>query len=115
MVRDRTEAVNGSGVAGILAAEHSAVGPATATGPAAADNGYADHYAKTLSPWRERSAANRSTTRGLRLRLGLLGLGFGFDPLFQRMREFCLASSEAGFRSRHLDIRQLLLTEGTHR
>ncbi|KMO94650.1 cyclopropane-fatty-acyl-phospholipid synthase [Streptomyces roseus] len=67
-----------------------------------ADDGYGAHYAETLRLWRERFAANRSVVTGL-----------GFDTVFQRMWEFYLAYSEAGFRSGYLDVRQLLLTEGT--
>ncbi|MEU8776537.1 class I SAM-dependent methyltransferase [Streptomyces sp. NPDC048606] len=69
-----------------------------------ADDGFADHYAETLRLWRERFTANRPTVTGL-----------GFDPVFHRMWEFYLAYSEAGFRSHYLDVRQLLLTEGTPR
>lgn len=67
-----------------------------------ADDGYGAHYAETLRLWRERFTAHRSVVTGL-----------GFDTVFQRMREFYLAYSEAGFRSGYLDVRQLLLTEGT--
>ncbi|MFJ3175275.1 class I SAM-dependent methyltransferase [Streptomyces roseus] len=67
-----------------------------------ADDGYGAHYAETLRLWRERFTANRSVVTGL-----------GFDTVFQRMWEFYLAYSEAGFRSGYLDVRQLLLTEGT--
>ncbi|MGW0117991.1 class I SAM-dependent methyltransferase [Streptomyces sp. NPDC003327] len=69
-----------------------------------ADDGFGEHYAETLRLWRERFTARRPAVTGL-----------GFDPVFQRMWEFYLAYSEAGFRSRYLDVRQLLLTEGTHR
>ncbi|MFK4142646.1 class I SAM-dependent methyltransferase [Streptomyces filamentosus] len=69
-----------------------------------ADNGYGEHYAETLRLWRERFTTHRPAVTGL-----------GFDPVFQRMWDFYLAYSEAGFRSRYLDVRQLLLTEGTHR
>nr|WP_236242485.1 cyclopropane-fatty-acyl-phospholipid synthase family protein [Streptomyces sp. CC228A] len=70
-----------------------------------ADDGFGDHYAETLRLWRERFTAHRTVVAGL-----------GFDPVFQRMWEFYLAYSEAGFRSRYLDVRQLLFTEGrTHR
>ncbi|MFE0699822.1 class I SAM-dependent methyltransferase [Streptomyces sp. NPDC058872] len=69
-----------------------------------ADDGFGDHYAETLRLWRERFTANRPAVTGL-----------GFDTAFQRMWEFYLAYSEAGFRSRYLDVRQLLLTEGTPR
>lgn len=81
-------------------AEHS-----TAAGlRTAADHGYGEHYAETLRLWRERFTANRPAVTSL-----------GFDPAFQRLWEFYLAYSEAGFRSRYLDVRQLLLTEGNHR
>ncbi|MFJ8011192.1 class I SAM-dependent methyltransferase [Streptomyces sp. NPDC096339] len=66
------------------------------------DHGYGRHYAETLRLWRERFTANRPAVTAL-----------GFDTVFQRMWEFYLAYSEAGFRSRYLDVRQLLLTEGT--
>ncbi|MGW5782242.1 class I SAM-dependent methyltransferase [Streptomyces sp. NPDC003863] len=69
-----------------------------------ADHGYGEHYAETLRLWRERFTASRDAVTAL-----------GFDTVFQRMWDFYLAYSEAGFRSRYLDVRQLLLTEGTHR
>ncbi|MFB6900576.1 class I SAM-dependent methyltransferase [Streptomyces hydrogenans] len=69
-----------------------------------ADDGFGEHYAETLRLWRERFTTRRGAVTGL-----------GFDPVFQRMWEFYLAYSEAGFRSRYLDVRQLLLTEGTPR
>ncbi|MFE3582617.1 class I SAM-dependent methyltransferase [Streptomyces vinaceus] len=81
-------------------AQHSAAAGLTT----AADHGYGEHYAETLRLWRERFTAARPTVTGL-----------GFDTVFQRMWEFYLAYSEAGFRSRYLDVRQLLLTEGTPR
>ncbi|MFJ5709391.1 class I SAM-dependent methyltransferase [Streptomyces sp. NPDC093105] len=81
-------------------AEHSAA----AGLHTAADDGFGEHYAETLRLWRERFTAHRPAVTGL-----------GFDPVFQRMWEFYLAYSEAGFRSRYLDVRQLLLTEGTPR
>ncbi|MFF7442104.1 class I SAM-dependent methyltransferase [Streptomyces sp. NPDC008122] len=67
-----------------------------------ADDGFGDHYAETLRLWRERFIANRPAVTAL-----------GFDTTFQRMWEFYLAYSEAGFRSGYLNVRQLLLTEGT--
>ncbi|MEV7617133.1 cyclopropane-fatty-acyl-phospholipid synthase family protein [Streptomyces sp. NPDC089799] len=79
-------------------AEHSAAAGLRT----AADHGYGEHYAETLRLWRERFTANRHTVTAL-----------GFDAVFQRMWEFYLAYSEAGFRSRYLDVRQLLLTERT--
>ncbi|MEU9321427.1 class I SAM-dependent methyltransferase [Streptomyces sp. NPDC048295] len=79
-------------------AQHSAAAGLTT----AADHGYGEHYAETLRLWRERFTANRPAVTAL-----------GFDTVFQRTWEFYLAYSEAGFRSGYLDVRQLLLTEGT--
>ncbi|MGW2659256.1 class I SAM-dependent methyltransferase, partial [Streptomyces sp. NPDC001478] len=81
-------------------ARHSAAAGLTV----AADHGYGPHYAETLRLWRERFAAARPAVTAL-----------GFDTVFQRMWEFYLAYSEAGFRSGYLDVRHLLLTEGTPR
>ncbi|MFF6836518.1 class I SAM-dependent methyltransferase [Streptomyces sp. NPDC012438] len=69
-----------------------------------ADNGYGPHYAETLRLWRERFTARRDDVAAL-----------GFDAVFRRMWELYLAYSEAGFRSGYLDVRQILLTEGTPR
>ncbi len=79
--------------------EHSAAGLRTV-----ADNGYGPHYAETLRLWRERFTARRDDVAAL-----------GFDTVFRRMWELYLAYSEAGFRSGYLDVRQILLTEGTPR
>ncbi|MET9888217.1 cyclopropane-fatty-acyl-phospholipid synthase family protein [Streptomyces sp. NPDC006430] len=68
------------------------------------DQGYAEHYAQTLRLWRERFTDRADEVAAL-----------GFDATFRRMWEFYLAYSEAGFRSRYLDVRQLLLTEGEPR
>lgn len=54
------------------------------------------HYAKTLQLWRERFAAESDTVGRL-----------GFDAIFKRMWTLYLAYSEAGFRSRYLDVYQL--------
>ncbi|MCX4539803.1 cyclopropane-fatty-acyl-phospholipid synthase family protein [Streptomyces sp. NBC_01565] len=64
------------------------------------DHGYADHYAQTLRLWRERFTSRADAVERL-----------GFDRTFRRMWELYLSYSEAGFRSRYLDVRQLLLTE----
>ena len=53
------------------------------------------HYAETLRLWRERFLARRDAVATLR-----------FDNVFQRMWEFYLAYSEAGFRSGYLDVYQ---------
>ncbi|MEU7033472.1 cyclopropane-fatty-acyl-phospholipid synthase family protein [Streptomyces sp. NPDC046237] len=62
------------------------------------DTGFGDHYAETLRLWRERFVAESEAVGAL-----------GFDQVFRRMWELYLAYSEAGFRSRYLDVRQLRL------
>lgn len=57
------------------------------------------HYARTLYLWRSRFLASWDQVAAL-----------GFDPVFERMWEFYLAYSEAGFRSRYLDVWQFGLT-----
>jgi cyclopropane-fatty-acyl-phospholipid synthase len=57
------------------------------------------HYARTLSLWRSRFLAAWDQVAAL-----------GFDPVFERMWEFYLAYSEAGFRSAYLDVWQFSLT-----
>ncbi|MFW0793420.1 class I SAM-dependent methyltransferase [Gordonia sp. CPCC 205515] len=57
------------------------------------------HYAETLRLWRERFLSRRDSV-----------IALGFDPTFIRMWEFYLGYSEAGFRSRYLDVHQLLFT-----
>ncbi|MER5967181.1 cyclopropane-fatty-acyl-phospholipid synthase family protein [Streptomyces sp. NPDC002057] len=63
------------------------------------DTGYGAHYAETLRLWRERFHAESEAVEAL-----------GFDHVFRRMWELYLAYSEAGFRARYLDVRQILLT-----
>lgn len=53
-------------------------------------------YARTLRAWRENFIANLNRVDSL-----------GFDNFFQRMWEFYLACSEAGFRSGDLGVAQL--------
>lgn len=53
-------------------------------------------YAHTLKLWRERFMQNSDKVRAL-----------GFDQEFERIWEYYLAYSEAGFRSHHLDVWQL--------
>jgi cyclopropane-fatty-acyl-phospholipid synthase len=53
------------------------------------------HYAQTLSEWRFRFLARRDEVAAL-----------GFDEDFQRLWEYYLAYSEAGFRSGFLDVWQ---------
>ncbi|PRH81016.1 hypothetical protein C6N75_01075, partial [Streptomyces solincola] len=67
-----------------------------------ADHGYGEHYAETLRLWRERFAERAAEVRQL-----------GFDTVFQRMWELYLAYSEAGFRARYLDVRQIRLAAAT--
>jgi cyclopropane-fatty-acyl-phospholipid synthase len=56
------------------------------------------HYAQTLRCWRERFLAVRGTLSTL-----------GFDDGFERVWEYYLSYSEAGFRSGYLDLSQLCL------
>lgn len=56
-------------------------------------------YAETLRQWRERFLARWDDVHSL-----------GFDNVFKRMWEFYLAYSEAGFRSKYLDVSQLSLS-----
>jgi cyclopropane-fatty-acyl-phospholipid synthase len=56
------------------------------------------HYAETLRLWRERFLKRRNQLAYL-----------GFDEVFERMWEFYLAYSEAGFRSGYLDVFQWTL------
>ncbi|MFF9148298.1 class I SAM-dependent methyltransferase [Streptomyces sp. NPDC014861] len=62
------------------------------------DDGFGDHYAETLRLWRERFVDDPDAVDAL-----------GFDRTFRRMWELYLAYSEAGFRARYLDVRQLRL------
>ena len=57
------------------------------------------HYALTLAEWRIRFAAQRERLEAL-----------GYDQEFQRMWEFYLASCEAEFGSRWLNVLQIVLT-----
>ncbi|GAB1509414.1 class I SAM-dependent methyltransferase [Actinophytocola sp. KF-1] len=56
------------------------------------------HYARTLEQWRTRFRASHDQVSAL-----------GFDEVFERLWEFYLAYSEAGFRSRYLDVWQFSL------
>ncbi len=60
--------------------------------------GFGPDYAQTLRLWRQRFMQHREQVSAL-----------GFDATFQRMWEFYLAYSEAGFRSGHLDVRHFAL------
>lgn len=57
--------------------------------------GLGPHYARTLAQWRTRFGTARDRVAAL-----------GFDEVFERLWEFYLAYSEAGFRSRYLDVWQ---------
>lgn len=57
------------------------------------------HYALTLAEWRTRFSAQREKLESL-----------GYDQEFQRMWEFYLASCEAEFGSRWLNVLQIVLT-----
>ncbi|MGW5383349.1 class I SAM-dependent methyltransferase [Nocardia sp. NPDC003963] len=57
------------------------------------------HYAHTLRLWQERFDGYTGQVSAL-----------GFDPVFQRMWQFYLAYSAAGFRSGYLDVGQFVLT-----
>ncbi|NUS14517.1 MAG: class I SAM-dependent methyltransferase [Streptomyces sp.] len=63
-------------------------------------DGFGAHYAETLRLWRERFADRAEQVDAL-----------GFDTTFRRLWTFYLAYSEAGFRSRYLDVQQYLLTK----
>jgi len=56
------------------------------------------HYADTLAIWRERFEQHADETEAL-----------GFDATFRAMWTLYLAYSEAGFRSRYLDVQQFVL------
>jgi cyclopropane-fatty-acyl-phospholipid synthase len=62
------------------------------------DAGFARHYARTLSIWRERFIDAWHDIEPL-----------GFDERFRRMWEYYLAYCEGGFRSGHIDVRQYAL------
>jgi cyclopropane-fatty-acyl-phospholipid synthase len=53
-------------------------------------------YAETLRLWREKFISNKAKVNAL-----------GFDGEFERMWQYYLAYSEAGFRAEHLDVWQL--------
>lgn len=76
-------------------AEHAAAAGLRVT----ADRSLGADYARTLRLWRERFLARGEEVRRL-----------GFDDRFAKVWEFYLAYSEAGFRSGHLDVRQLRLS-----
>jgi cyclopropane-fatty-acyl-phospholipid synthase len=58
------------------------------------------HYAKTLSLWRERYFRRRAEVRQL-----------GFDERFTRMWDFYLGWCEGAFRERYVDAAQIVMTK----
>jgi cyclopropane-fatty-acyl-phospholipid synthase len=62
------------------------------------------HYAQTLQQWRETFNSASEAVSSL-----------GFDEVFQRMWEYYLAYSEAGFRAGYLDVHQFRLTKNEAR
>jgi cyclopropane-fatty-acyl-phospholipid synthase len=58
------------------------------------------HYAETLHRWRKQFEERADEVDAL-----------GFDETFRRMWSFYLAYSEAGFRTRYLDVQQLTLAK----
>jgi cyclopropane-fatty-acyl-phospholipid synthase len=62
---------------------------------------FGPHYAQTVRLWREAFADVAGEVDAL-----------GFDATFRRMWTFYLAYSEAGFRSRYLDVHQFVLQKG---
>lgn len=58
---------------------------------------FAQDYAKTLAEWRRRFSAKWTEIRPL-----------GFDERFKRMWEFYLHYCEAGFKTEHIDVRQII-------
>lgn len=63
------------------------------------------HYAETLRRWREVFESNADRVDALSV---------DFDVAFRRMWSLYLAYSEAGFRSRYLDVIQFGLTKAAH-
>jgi cyclopropane-fatty-acyl-phospholipid synthase len=64
-------------------------------------HGFGLHYAETLRLWRETFNSRAAQVTAL-----------GFDETFRRVWDFYLSYSEAGFRSRYLDVYQFVLAEG---
>jgi cyclopropane-fatty-acyl-phospholipid synthase len=61
-----------------------------------------EHYAQTLRLWEERFMGRGEEVRRL-----------GFDEIFQRMWQFYLCYSRAGFSTGYLDVQQMVLTKGS--
>jgi cyclopropane-fatty-acyl-phospholipid synthase len=85
---------------GMLPSEASLQSPISKAGLAlSADDGFALHYARTLSIWRERFLKAWPE----------LSAVSQFDERFRRMWELYLAYCEGGFRAGQIDVRQILL------
>jgi cyclopropane-fatty-acyl-phospholipid synthase len=69
--------------------------------PLIAERVFPEDYARTLAVWRDRfQAAAWPTLTPLR-----------FDERFRRLWEYYLAYCEAGFLSRHIDVRQMFFAK----
>ena len=62
------------------------------------ENGYAQHYARTLAEWRDRFNLAWPTLAEDK-----------FDERFKRMWELYLAYCEGGFRAGMIDVKQMLV------
>jgi cyclopropane-fatty-acyl-phospholipid synthase len=86
---------------GLIPSETSVEDSAAAVGlRVVGKHGFGLHYAETLRLWREMFAARAAAVEAL-----------GFDETFRRMWTFYLSYSEAGFRSRYLDVFQFVLAK----
>lgn len=63
-----------------------------------------EHYARTLSDWRKRFLSQRSNL-----------MAIGYDERFQKIWDFYLASCEAEFSTRWLQVHQIVLTRPNNR
>jgi cyclopropane-fatty-acyl-phospholipid synthase len=87
---------------GLIPSETSVEDSATAAGlRVIGKHGFGLHYAETLRLWRDTFEARAAEVEAL-----------GFDETFRRMWTFYLSYSEAGFRSRYLDVVQFVLAKG---
>jgi cyclopropane-fatty-acyl-phospholipid synthase len=87
---------------GLIPSETSVEDSAAAAGlRVIGKHGFGLHYAETLRLWRDTFEARADEVEAL-----------GFDETFRRMWTFYLSYSEAGFRSRYLDVCQFVLAKG---
>jgi cyclopropane-fatty-acyl-phospholipid synthase len=82
----------------VQSVEHSAHGASLRV---TSSHAFGLHYADTLRLWRERFESRAADVDAL-----------GFDETFRKMWSFYLSYSEAGFRSRYLDVHQFVLEKG---